>query len=604
MTEEVKKTICKYFEYFILFLLAFISLNGLILDFDANDNNIIFNGDNYIYILILIGYFYILKAVNKIKDKRLNIISIIFSSIVSIIYVLSYMTSNYFLDGLFPSSLVFVCFVILKLFATFILFTAIIKFLYKKIDELKKDNNIENKYFTGNKKSLLLITLIIFIAYIPYLIHSFPGNLNYDFIVQIKQALNIDTLTNWHPYIHTLFIGLCLKIGYFLTNSYNVGIFIYTLLQVILSCFTFSFVIYYMAKKEVKTKFRLITLLIFMFFPMFPLYSVWLTKDIVFSLFMVYITIGIIEICTNKEIIKSKKYIVFMIIAFLLAMLSRKNGLYMLVILFPFILLFNRKNWLRVCIMFLLPVLIFKVIDGPVRTSFDIPDGSKAEMYSIPAQQMARIYKYEFENLTEKQKEKIEDYIIADDIAVLYNPLISDKVKANLNIDKIESNKLDLLKFDLELLIEYPVRTIESFLCTTYRFYYLDNDGAKGLENFKRDSASLIEGMLPKELNIRNDFCNIKIIDLINDAIYVDEVLVVSTTTNPGLYFNIFILCIGYLIYSRKYKIILAFLPVILIMATQLAGPMVDIRYAYCMFTCFPILVGVTIYNINKKEKV
>lgn len=604
MTEEVKKTIFKYFEYFILFLLAFISLNGLILDFDANDNNIIFNGDKYIYILILIGYFYILKAVNKIKDKRLNIISIIFSSIVSIVYILSYMTSNYFLDGLFSSSLVFVGFIILKLLATFILFTAIIKFLYKKIEELKKDNNIENKYFTGNKKSLLLITLIIFIAYVPYLIHSFPGNLNYDFIVQIKQALNIDALTNWHPYIHTLFIGLCLKIGYFLTNSYNIGIFIYTLLQVLLSCFTFSFVIYYMAKKEIKTKFRLITLLMFMFFPMFPLYSVWLTKDIVFSLFMVYITIGIIEICTNKEIIKSKRYIAFMIVVFLLAMLSRKNGLYMLVILFPFILLFNRKNWLRVCIMFLLPVLIFKVIDGPIRTSFDIPDGSKAEMYSIPAQQMARIYKYEFENLTEEQKEKIESYIIADDIAELYNPLISDKVKANLNIDKIDSNKLDLLKFDLELLIEYPVRTIESFLCTTYRFYYLDNDGAKGLENFKRDSASLIDGMLPKELNIRNDFANIKIIDLINDAIYVDEVLVISTTTNPGLYFNIFILCIGYLIYSRKYKIILAFLPVLLIMATQLAGPMVDIRYAYCMFTCFPILVGVTIYNINKKEKV
>lgn len=544
MEKESSKTFVNYIHTLLFLLTAALLEIGLFAQFNFELNNIFFYENGYLYFVLFIGFYYLIKNTFIFKEKRLNITSGIFAFIISIIYILSYMTSNYFLEGLSPNSLKFLCFIVAKSFATFTLLFIIIKLLYKKINVIKKENNSPKKYFTNNKRSLLLIALLILLAYIPYLIHSFPGNLNYDFIVQIKEALNYQTLVNGHPYLHTLFVGLCLKLGYFFTNSYNIGIFIYTLLQVLLSCFTFSFVIYYMAKKGIKTKFRVLTLLLFMFFPMYPLYSVWLTKDIVFSLFMVFITIGIIEICTNKEIVKSKKYIILMMVTFLLTMLSRKNGVYIVAILFPFILLSNRKNWIRITIMFLIPILAFKIIDGPIRTSFNIPNGWKGELYSIPSQQMARIYKYESENLTSKQKETIESYILANNIEELYNPLIADPIKGILNIEKIDSNKLDLLKFNFELLLKYPTRTLESFLCTTYRFYYLDNDGPKGLENFKTDSAALIENMFSEELNISNNFYRIKFLDFINDKIYSNNTPVLSTMTNPGLYINIFIICI------------------------------------------------------------
>lgn len=544
MEKESSKTFVNYIHTLLFLLTAALLEIGLFAQFNFELNNIFFYENGYLYFVLFIGFYYLIKNTFIFKEKRLNITSGIFAFIISIIYILSYMTSNYFLEGLSPNSLKFLCFIVAKSFATFTLLFIIIKLLYKKINVIKKENNSPKKYFTNNKRSLLLIALLILLTYIPYLIHSFPGNLNYDFIVQIKEALNYQTLVNGHPYLHTLFVGLCLKLGYFFTNSYNIGIFIYTLLQVLLSCFTFSFVIYYMAKKGIKTKFRVLTLLLFMFFPMYPLYSVWLTKDIVFSLFMVFITIGIIEICTNKEIVKSKKYIILMMVTFLLAMLSRKNGVYIVAILFPFILLSNRKNWIRITIMFLIPILAFKIIDGPVRTSLNIPNGWKGELYSIPSQQMARIYKYESENLTSEQKETIESYILANNIEELYNPLIADPIKGILNIEKIDSNKLDLLKFNFELLLKYPTRTLESFLCTTYRFYYLDNDGPKGLENFKTDSAALIENMFPEELNISNNFYRIKFLDFINDKIYSNNTPVLSTMTNPGLYINIFIICI------------------------------------------------------------
>lgn len=595
MLKNISNIFYNYIKTFLFLIITIIFELGLLSEFNFDFNNIYFYGNSYLYIILFIAFYYLLKNTIVFNQKRLNIIAGVFSLIIALIYILSYMTSHYFLNGISPSSKKFLFFITVKLFAIFLLFYIIIKLFYKKINNIKKNTNKEYKLFTNNKKSLFLIALLIFIAYIPYLINSFPGNLNYDFIVQINQALDNEPLTNHHPYVHTLFIKLCLNLGKMI-SSYNIGILIYTLFQVILSCFTFSFIIYYMARQKVEIKFRLFALLFFMLFPMFPLYSMWLTKDIIFSLFITLITIGIIELCTNKKIIKSNKYIFLMILVFLLAMLSRKNGIYIILILFPSVLIANKKNWTRILIMFVIPILIFIILDSPVRKSFSVLDGSKAEMYSISAQQMARIYKYEFQNLTPQQKETIESYIMSDNIRMLYNPLIADPIKGILNIEKINSNKLELLKFNLELLLKYPTRSIESFLCTTYRFYYLDNDGAKGLENFKTDSSALIANLLPKDTNIRNDFYNINFINVINDKIYENNIPLLSTMTNPGFYFNLLIICFGYLIYTRNYKYILGFIPLSLVLLTQLAGPMVDIRYVYSLFICTPILLASALY--------
>ena len=308
MLKNISNIFYNYIKTFLFLIITVILELGLLSEFNFDFNDIYFYGNSYLYIILFIAFYYLLKNTIIFNQKRLNIIAGVFSFIIALIYILSYMTSHYFLNGISPSSKKFLFFITVKLFAIFLLFYIIIKLFYKKINNIKGNINKKYKLFTNNKKSFFLIALLIFIAYIPYLINSLPGNLNYDFIVQINQALNNEALTNHHPYVHTLFIKLCLNLGKML-NSYNIGILIYTLFQVILSCFTFSFIIYYMARQKVEIKFRLFTLLFFMLFPIYPLYSMWLTKDIIFSLFITLITIGIIELCTNKKIIKSNKYI-------------------------------------------------------------------------------------------------------------------------------------------------------------------------------------------------------------------------------------------------------------------------------------------------------
>lgn len=597
MDKNLKTYLKKDLENVIISLLAAVCILGYTSEFDIYNNKINFNGNNFIYIITFFVFFYLFKSIMSLKNKRLNIISIISSAIISSIYIISYVTSKFLLNDVMPESITFLIFALSKFLAIFWLFYIIIKLIYIKLNTIKNDNNIvEFKLFTNNKKSILFITLIIFIAYIPYLIDSFPGYVSYDFAVQIRQALNYEPVVNHHPFISTKLIGICLKFGHIICN-YEIGIFIYTLIQCLVSCFAFSYSIYYMAKKNVDTRYRILMLLFFMFLPIFGFYSVWLTKDILFTICITMLTIGITEMSYNKNIVNSKKYIIYMILFLLLSMLFRKNGVYVSSILFIIVMVFNKKNWTKILLIFSIPIILFKIIDGPIRMNMHVEDGSSMEMYSIPAQQMARIYKYDKDKLTDEQLEKIEKYILDENIAQIYNPLLSDPVKAKLNEYEINNDKIGFLKFFMELGIKNIKRSLESFTCTTYRFYYLNNEVERGLGQYKQQSIYVIDNMLPKDMNINSNVNTVKFVNKVNDRIFKNDMPIISTLLSSGIYISIYIICIGYLIYIKKYNSILGFFPILIVLLTQLAGPVVDQRYSYCIFTCFPLLLGMTIFS-------
>lgn len=602
MKEKIELPIWKITRKIIAVMFSIIIIFGSISEFNIIDNRIIYNGNSYMYVIVLFVINYVLEDMITIKNKRLNIISAVCATIISIIYITSYITSKYLLNNIHLESKMYLFFIITKFLATLLICYFVIRKIYIRLeDKLETKNNKEYSWFTGNVKSLFLVTIIIFIAYIPYIIDSFPGNLTYDFAIQIRQALNYEPIVNHHPYMSTKFIGICIKVGKVI-SGYGIGIFLYTLIQCLLSSFAFSSIIYYLAKKNISVKYRVLTLMFFITLPIFGFYSTWLTKNILFTVCITMVTLGVVEMSYNLNIVNSKKYIIYMMIFLLMAMLFRKNGVYVSVILFFLCIMVNRKNWIKVIIIFLIPITIFKIIDGPVRKNMQIEDGSTMEMYSIPAQQMGRIYKYNRNELTNEEILNIEKYIKDNNIDQIYDPLLSDPVKAKLNESEINKNKMGFIKFCCALAIRYPVLTIESFICTTYRFYYLDNEVQRGLGQFKNQSTYVVDNMLPADMNVKSNSHSVKLIEKIDDIVTKNDVPILSTFLGSGIYINMYIICIGYLVYYKNYKKILGFLPVLLLLMTQLAGPVVDQRYSYSLFTCFPLLVGITV--LSKSDKI
>ena len=72
---------------------------------------------------------------------------------------------------------------------------------------------------------------------------------------------------------------------------------------------------------------------------------------------------------------------------------------------------------------------------------------------------------------------------------------------------------------------------------------------------------------------------------------------------SAGFYFWIMCIAIGYCIYQRKYKLLLGYLPMLVIWLTCLASPVFcENRYIYSLFVSLPTLLSFAIMNIEKKE--
>lgn len=216
MKENTKSEILKFVKQIAIIILSFFTLLGVISKFDINNDKILFNGNSYLFLIIMyVMYHYFnnkdkLNNSNnmlKVKDKRITRNTIIVSSIIVFMYMTGYLTSHYFLINIELTSKMFILFVIFKSISLMLWFYTLIKNIYIKITFLaNNDNNINFKFFTNNIKSIFTVGAIIFVAYIPYLIDSYPGYLTYDFAIQIRQALKYEGLVNHHPYMHTLLI--------------------------------------------------------------------------------------------------------------------------------------------------------------------------------------------------------------------------------------------------------------------------------------------------------------------------------------------------------------------------------------------------------------
>ena len=209
----------------------------------------------------------------------------------------------------------------------------------KKIENIK-----EYKLFTANKRSIVFIAIIIFMAYVPYILNYYPGSVLIDSVIQILQGTGAMELTNHHPVLHTQIIAICMNIGKGIFNSYQTGALIYTLIQAITTSIIFSFCLYYMAKKKIPVLIRVGAMLFYMFCPHICFYTITMYKDTPFALSILLVTIGITELVTNTDsFMKSKFKIIFLTLAITISMFFRNNGVYANILTFPFVLIALKK---------------------------------------------------------------------------------------------------------------------------------------------------------------------------------------------------------------------------------------------------------------------
>ena len=310
---------------------------------------------------------------------------------------------------------------------------------YEKVSSSEWENKWSAWLF--GKKCFLKIFLLLLVVWMPVLLLSYPGNVCYDVIGQIEQGIGLAPYSAHHPLLHTLLVGGLVELGFQLTGNYDIGLFVYILVQAVMLASALAGTIWWLnrqqfARGKVSHPILLIILGIYVFSPMYSNMVSTAIKDIPFMAAFVWYVILLAELWCRRERLKQPRFVAVFLLAAVVMSLLRNNGFYVLVLtgviwVFAWWKQSDRAARLRsILYLFLVPVLLSKLISGALLAGLSAEEGKAAEMFSLPFQQTARYLQLYRTELTEEERTAIEGVLgDVEEVAANYDPDIADPVK-------------------------------------------------------------------------------------------------------------------------------------------------------------------------------
>ena len=593
----------KYLTILVLSTLTSLAIT-LNIKFDNPKNlEISFYGSILMFLFLILVFFLIYKK--EYFKEKISKIQFALASIFSIFMLIGNSYEKLSIWNLiFGSTKLFIISILQGMGYTFLLYLLINKF-YKLLNiNLNKSSKLKNFF---DKNTFIKSLIIIIICWMPYIIAFYPAILSPDPSNQIKQFFGIHTkyldsvipldpnvtITNHHPVIHTILLGGCVKIGRMISSD-NLGLFIYSIIQISIFSTVLAYTIKYMKKLKTPYFLRLITLLIYALVPAFPLYAMSAVKDTIFTSLVIIYVIMLFELIksSNKEKIDYKKIFLY-IILILFIMLFRNNGIYLVVMSLPFLLFIDKLNRKKIIILLIVPLILFKSFTNILLPYLKITPGSIREMLSIPFQQTARYVKEHNEDITKEEKEIIDKILEYDTLADRYKPEIADPVKNKYNKYATDEDLKEYFNVWFQELKKYPKSYFEATINNTYGYYYplktnwyiyckfdkrITENGFNYHYNSLKTSRTILSsfGLIFPYIPLLNIFVNIG--------------------------FNVWLLIFmfGYLFYKEKYKELIYLSPSFVLVLVCIASP-VNTYFRYALPYVFALMLN---FGLFMKEGV
>ena len=91
-----------------------------------------------------------------------------------------------------------------------------------------------------NRKPILLMSVILFALYLPYLLAYWPGLIFGDSVSSLSQSLGFSDYSNHHPLAFTLCVKACLFVAHMLGLSNSAGCALFTIIQMVVLSLCFA----------------------------------------------------------------------------------------------------------------------------------------------------------------------------------------------------------------------------------------------------------------------------------------------------------------------------------------------------------------------------
>lgn len=485
-----------------------------------------------------------------------------------------------------------------------VVITGLVQFLWHLLDMLllkgiskrkTAPNKITNVLEWADRHVVLLSFIFLLLCWLPVFLAVYPGFFVYDAQDEYVQVAT-RTFSTHHPLVHVLLLGGMICGVHKLTDSYNLGIACYTLLQMVLIAGGFAFLFRYLREKRLPRVLRLTGLLYLGLFPTVVMFTLCSAKDGLFTLALLLLLICLLEMGTQESFFVSKGWRILFVLSGMAMMLLRNNGFYAFLVMIPFLLFFQRKQWRQVVFLTVCAVAGCLLVNGGLKTILHAEDGEYQEFLTVPIQQMARVYKYAPEVFTEEDREILHE-VLSEEALSLYTPRLSDPVKYRFDNETFAGDKAKYAGLWLRVGMKKPLIYLNAWWMTSYGFWYPDTVinvyGGNTVFTFTYKDNSYF-GYEVEEPGIRES--KIPWLDEVyrklSLEVWKERVPVVSWLFSPGAMFWLYAFLFTWLLNNRRYEILYPFLPIFLLWLTVLLGPTYLPRYVLFLWYGLPLFLG------------
>lgn len=590
----------KKINIFICLILSALSVFAMPYILKDDLGNLLYT-NSILSVIIWVAIFFLLKYAFSLLDKRLMWISLVVGFLFSLFMVFGtamYRYGETAFTGLNSWG---------RIFSITPFFFAIVAIILKTISNFseQEENREQKSKILSNKKIFFIIWAIIFVAWIPYFLASYPGVFGYDSIHQANYYKN-GVINLQHPMIHTYLLGFCVVTVGKLFGSNEAGMAFYSIVQMLCLSATFSTMYTFFIRKRLNMVLKTVIILWYMFYPVNPIMGFSSTKDVLFSAIFSLVFMYLLIIAETPDVLKSKRFCITFAITVFLMIAFRSQGIYIfiLMMLAAFIILKQyRKSIIAIT---LSCIVIFAVYSGPVTSLLGgVKGNSLREMMSVPCVQLSRAMIENADELSAEEKQLIEEYVSGYYIYPV-NSGISDYMKGSLDTERLKENPIEFAKLWLKVGLKCPGTYIDAFCRLTIGLWYPDMNyrdplayhpyweywstgewNGFGSNEFIQMQQEPIKGFewlyeLLSELSYENSY---------------QEIPVISMLFSSGLAIWTVMLYTAYCIYKKLYR---NFVPIVFVMAlilTLLLGPVVLFRYVYPIIISIPVLIASVMQN-------
>lgn len=328
------------------------------------------------------------------------------------------------------------------------------------------------------KKIFYYSWAVIFAAWLPYAVVRYPATCQWDAVCQLNDYFEKTISTLWSP-VSSWLMGFFPDMGYRIFGSYNLGGFLYIIIQMLFCSAVFAYAIYVLSKIGISKWYLMVAGCVCAFIPIYPSYTTAMTKDMPYVSLVMLFTILLFELLIIDSNIKTQKCFCLTITAVLAILFSNKGSFYIVIStggILVYYILHREKQYRKILLFLLVAMIIGKVSETLISNSCIQVDMTRVAVCQ-PLQQIAYyVVKYP-EDVHQEEREVIDRFLVYDNIDANYNSDVADNIWQgtwrNEN-NHTSSEWIGLGKVWLKFFFKHPEICLDASLRMNYGFYYTE----------------------------------------------------------------------------------------------------------------------------------